>query len=93
MSVLALFLVNLGIAACLIAFCAPFWVINHSILAQGADLITDFTKNIGIGNLGKFKHEGLWGSCSEDMICTGVWENDFMMEKNFEGNIYIKYYS
>ena len=90
-SVFAFILLDLGIIACLISFCAPFWVHNSSIVATGLDFFKDSLNSIGVKtDIPAFSHEGLWGHCTSDLNCVGVWENDFFMQRFYPSKNFFK---
>jgi len=94
---LALVLLAIGVAACLVGFVSPFWAYYDPglpcVLPAGNDSVPTTTTSTPAGVLPSTtpglpraaEIEGLWGRCDANnyTLCTWFWYNNFELEECF----------
>jgi Na+-transporting methylmalonyl-CoA/oxaloacetate decarboxylase gamma subunit len=93
---IALAVLTVGFAACMVGFVSPFWALYDPGLPDGRSLAAagdgdgdggsfslSTTTPTGAPPLRGAETEGLWGRCDATnyTICTWIWQNDFQLEK------------
>jgi len=92
----ALFLLAVGVAACLVGFVSPFWAYYDPGLscetppppagnASATPATTTVAPSTTAGPPRAAEFEGLWGRCdaSNYTLCTWFWDSNFKLERCF----------